>query len=276
MTENQEVRIIDPTNRIKEAYGSPLFLTLAILVSAATLAGLMLWSSFNILYILTTIGMWIAYAAAKKPVFDSNNKGLSMISGTAKAAKIIMLVAAIILLVCAIILTGVCAVMIPALAEEDVMMTIYDLEYYLEQEAGMALTIDEELNALLYEAFGDALFSAAALITAVFVIMIVVFFFVGIILLVLSLTFYKTLHKFCRSVCENVKCGAPIEKANSLKAWLIVLGVFSAIGALGSLVYLDISAIAEAGIYIVGYVWVKKYFCETEPVAAPSAETTQI
>ena len=275
MTENQEVKIIDPANRIKEAYSSPLFLTLSILVSIATAAGLM-WGRVNVLYLLTTIGMWLAFAAAKKPVFDSNNKGLTMISGTAKAAKIVIMVAAIVLLVCAVILTACCAVIIPALAEEDAMITIYDLEYYIEQETGGEFAMDEDLTYFLYEVVGDTLFSAAALVTAVLVMLIVLFFFLGVVMLVLSLTFYKTLHKFCRSVCENVKCGAPIEKASSLKTWLLVLGVFAAIGAVGALAYFDIASIAEAGIYIVGYVWVNKYFCEKSYIAAPSAETTEI
>lgn len=237
----------------------------------------MAFGNFNVFYILTTIGMWLVFAAAKKPVFDSDNKGLTMISGTAKAAKIVIMVAAIVLLVCAVVLTACCAVIIPALAEEeDVMITIYDLEYYIEQEIGSELSMDEDLTYLLYESFGDTLFSAAALVTAVFVMLIVLFFFVGIIMLVMSLTFYKTLHKFCKSVCENVKCGAPIEKASSLKTWLIVLGAFAAIGAVGSLVYFDITSIAEAGIYIVGYVWINKYFCEKSSIESPSAQTTEI
>ena len=274
MTYEQE-RITDPTGRIKEAYGSPLFLAIAIIMSAVTLMSLYS-GGINVFYVLTVVGMWITFDAAKKDVFDSKVKGLTIISGTAKATMIVMRVAAIILIVCSIVMIALCATAAPFLEENDKMITVNDVEHYMEQELEIDLTVEEELRLFLHETFGDALFSAAALLKAVLVILAAGMLIGGVLMLVLSLTFYKTWHRFCRSVCENVKHGAPIEKANSLKAWLIVLSVFAVIGALGAIAYLDIAAMAEAALYIVGYVWIKKYFCEIEPVAAPSVENTDI
>ena len=265
MTENQEVKIIDPVNRLKEAFGSPLFLTLAILVSVVTGVGIFLFS-FNIFYILTTIGVWLVYASAKSDG-ALNSNGLAMISGTAKAVKIVSLVMAILIIVLAVVFAGLCSVSIPSIMEED--LTVYDLKaavYEALEESGAVVSINgstiEEVFDALEEAVGTAGISLSSFFVIFIVIVAVSLLIIGAVLLVLSLTFCRTLHKFHKSVCENAKCGAEIQKAKSLKVWLMVLGILSAIGALSAGVEVSmLSSFAGAGVYIVGSVWVSKYFC---------------
>ena len=268
MTENQEVKIIDPANRLKEAFGSPLFLALAILVSIVTGIGIF-FSSFDIFYILTTIGVWLVYASAKSngPL---SSTGLAMISGTAKAIKIVSLVLAILLIVLAVVFAGICSVSIPSIIEEDI--TVPELKYAVYEaleESGVSVSINDSTIEEVFDALEEAVDSAEIPLSAFFVIFIVVIelfiLICGVVMLVLSLTFYRTLHKFHKSVCENARYISEIQKAKSLKVWLMVLGILSAIGSLSTVGELTmISSLAGAAVYIVGSVFVGKYFC-SEP-----------
>ena len=251
MTENQENIIIDPANRIRDAYASPIFLALAILTSGAAILGL------NLLYALAAIAMWITYAAAKGTA--DMTSGLAFISGVAKAAKIVMRVAGILLIVCAVLLAAVGVVAMGMVEEYDRPLTVYDIDGYIEDEMGEYIT-DEARGELfdgLYEILGEGSYAATALALIVIVAIVTFVLVSGIIYVVLAGTFYSALHKFSRSVCENAKNGAPIEKAKALSVWLIVMGVFSVFALADELA---LSVILCAAVYILGSVWIKKYF----------------
>ena len=267
MTENQEVKIIDPANRLKEAFGSPFFLALAILVSIVTGIGIY-FSSYNIFYILTTIGVWIVYASAKSDG-PLSSTGLAMISGTAKAVKIVALVLAILVLVLAVIVGGLCSVWLPSV-DEDV--TVSELKADVCEaldKNGIFISVNDLTLNEIFDALEEGTKTAEISLRSFLVILIVVaelfLFIYGGVMLVLSLTFYRTLHKFHKSVCENARYISEIQKAKSLKVWLMVLGILSAIGSLSTVGELTmISSLAGAAVYIVGSVFVGKYFC-SEP-----------
>ena len=269
MYENNEERIIDPTNQLRRAFYSPLFLTLCILVSVVTFFELMA-GSINPIYILVTIGSWLVYASALRGG-RLDHSGLAIISGTAKAMKILCIVLAIILLVCTavVIVTGIFSVTTFSI-EYDTEITVRQFFDMLQNELiNENPTLD--LNAIGFYEFRDAIiertdnakFSISGVILASFVISSVVMAVVGALLLVMGLTFYKTLHTFHKSVCLNAQNGlSGIKKANSLRVWLMVIGILSAIGSIPlSINPITLSSLASAGVYIVGSVFVSKYFC---------------
>lgn len=231
-----EVEITPPPaqpHRVTLAVKSQMFLTAAILMSisvgvyfVSTLAAGNL--SVDIFQLLIMIGMWVAYSNASKTPDEKAipANGLNMISGTVKALRIVSLVLSIIFIVCAVICIAVGAFV----GQNEAVFDSFKQGYLEGIGANSVLTIN-----------GSALFDLRDLVKApdvamtFMIIMGVVFLVFAIILLVVFyFLFLKTLHRFTYSVCENVKYGTPIEKANSAWAWLFVLGILSAIFSLGN------------------------------------------
>lgn len=274
MTENVNVSTKAPTARLIEALSSPLFLTLAVLLSVVTGASL-IGGSINILYLLSMIGAWLVYTSAKK--YELNDKGLALISGTSKAAKIICLVVSIFLIVMAVVfafgVSGIISELPEKLTAESIMNTIDETM----AKGNLKLdkyTYDTVQKALIEIEKAMGTTNISVFFSVLLITLVAVMFVVGVVTLVLSLTFYKTLHKFNKSVCERARMGAEIKKASSLRVWLMVFGIISGIGALSSIsaFYLVGSAasLAQAGVYIVGSIWIGKYFMDVPAVEEKS------
>lgn len=274
MTENVNVSTKAPTARLIEALSSPLFLTLAVLLSVVTGASL-IGGSINILYLLSMIGAWLVYTSAKK--YELNDKGLALISGTSKAAKIICLVVSIFLIVMAVVfafgVSGIISELPEKLTAESIMNTIDETM----AKGNLKLdkyTYDTVQKALIEIEKAMGTTNISVFFSVLLITLVAVMFVVGVVILVLSLTFYKTLHKFNKSVCERARMGAEIKKASSLRVWLMVFGIISGIGALSSIsmFYLVGSAasLAQAGVYIVGSIWIGKYFMDVPAVEEKS------
>lgn len=259
MNEQNEQR---QTNLVREACSSPLFLALSIIVSVATLI-----SFYNVFYILLTIGMWLAFASAKSKDAKMKGNGLKLLSGTAKAIRIVALVIAIIIIVFSIISLIVVSFVGPDLAHEidsgvisvDSIAGIVS-DYYEEY-------FDEKLPSDVYEALQEyeSLLSGSDISVGTLLCIVLIFLsisgvFFGAFYLVLSLTFFRFLHKFIRSVfLYNENNGGTIEKSKAVKGWLIVMGILSAIGSF-ALVFSNPLYLAEPAMLIVAYIWVGKYF----------------
>ena len=270
MNEEQEIKISDPTNQgggvffspMFMAFSSPLFLTLCILVS--TVAGVSLISgSINVIYVLITIGAWMTYASALKG--ELNRSGLAMISGTTKAVKIIFIVAGAILIVCSIMIAALSGSAIQEMLKDGEIKSFADLfksgtGNYLDVsiKASGLDTFIAELDAALKES-GVPI---GALLEAFLFGISIGLFVGGALMLVMAFTFYRTLHKFHKSVCLNAKYGtSEIKSAKAAKVWLLVLGILGAIGALSTPISVALLPhLANAGVYIVGYVFISRHF----------------
>ena len=269
MNENYEERIVDPTNHLKTAFSSPLFLALCILVSAVSVLSLMA-GAINVIYILITIGSWIVYASALNSSRISH-AGLAMISGTAKAIKIIITVAAIILFVCTAVTIFLSIFAVTTVAIEGQTITVEKL-FDVIQNTILKENPNFDLRAIGFYELRDAVLAEVGyhvellvsdILLTIWVASSIVTALAGAIYLVMGLTFYKTLHTFHKSVCLNAQNGiSGIKKANSLRVWLIVLGALTAIGSL-PLMVINLSGLATAGVYIVGAVFISKYFCSS-------------
>lgn len=257
MTEQYESR---QTNIVREAFASPLFLAFSILMSVATIV-----NYFNVFYILATIGMWIAFASAKSKDVKMKSSGIKLLSGTAKAFKIFSLVLSIIIIVSCLFTTIIFAASGNSISEKIDEKIITSNDSFAdfvnsEYEKSCNRPLPEEIYKGLEE-FDAIGISIGKLICIVIVCLSLAGLFVGIIYLVLALTFYRFLHKFIRSVClYNENDGGIIEKATAVKIWLIVLGIFSAIGSI-TLAFANPLLLSVPAMLIVGYAWVGKYFC---------------
>ena len=275
MNENENIRIKLPTDKLAEAFSSPLYLTLAVLVSIVTGASLLGGGGIEIFYLLTTIGAWLVYAAAKKN--EMSSEGMAIISGTSKAVRIVSLVLAILVLVIAVIMTfGVSFIIsdIPENMSAEALMKVIDREM-----VDGNLELDAQTYGLIRDTLYEVERAADGMDLSVFVgifliIVTVVLYVVGAVLLVFSLTFYKTLHKFNKSLCEHARMGAEVKKASSLRVWLMVLGIISGIGAISGPNLFNPFALASsmsgAAVYIIGSVWIGKYFLDEAVNKEPS------
>ena len=199
-------------DRVRAVVGSGAFLAICILITAATALS-MLAGMFDVVDILLTIFLWLAYGAAKKGT--GLGDGLRRVSGTVYAMYIIVNVASIIVMVCGVILAAL-----------SPMLTNLPLEEY-EGEIMSMLEMPAELE--LPELAGAG-------VGFILVTFGIAFVLVGAVFLVFNLLSTKKIHKFAKSLYMSVNSGtAALEKVSAAKNWLMVFGVFGAISAVSSI-----------------------------------------
>lgn len=237
------------------AVKSPLFLTVAILMSISVgIKAITALSANNlsvdIIGLLIMIGMWIAYVNASKTPKEQAipANGLNMISGTVKAMRIISLVVSIIFIVCSLIL-----ILLGVVINQNEAIYHNFRTGYLEGIGSQSLLVG---GKVIYD-FRDLIATPEAAMRCLIGIGVVLMFVAIVILVVYYFLFLKTLHRFTYSVCENVKNGTPIEKANSVWVWLLVLGIISAVFSLDNLLVNGPSVAAQ----IISAVLILNNFC---------------
>lgn len=242
-----------PTIDFHAIFSSGLFLALCILMTVVTAtsaisidleSGHMNYNlGVDVISLLVTIGMWMAFAAAKKTDIPFPSNGLRIASGTVYAMRVIAWVVAVIFLVCAIICV-VCGTLLPA--------------EILQNSAEFNITFDAELRDALSTFMDDDMIDVylhgadwATILPLVFIACGIFIAIVAIVVMILNVTFYKRLHLFVQSVYRNVdNPAAKIRYANGTYIWLLVMGILSIFSGLGGIVM------------IVGAVFVKKYFAD--------------
>lgn len=195
--------------RFNSAFTQPIFLVICILLTVATVLSAFKFTigsgsvnvgvSFNIIWLLLTIGAWIIYGKAKKGT--SPLAGMKLVSGVVKVYYILKYVA-----------YGFIFFFVWMLA---IGMSIFNL------------TLSPYLDSLIGGIF--SMWSGAASILMHFSLAIIVTVFIagGI---VLNAVFYRKVPKFTKSAClvedgkaENVEC------ANVARGWYIAAGIFAAV-----------------------------------------------
>lgn len=214
-----------------------LFMIIAILTTAATAVQLIA-SSINLIALLITIFMWLAYSKAQKGELDRNN--LRHVSGTVYAMYIIFNVAAIMLIVSGA-LTALTLGLAASEFPSEILMEIDD--------------VPTEMLELLLGAGGIAL--------GVFVVVM------GVVMLLISIFCYKRLHRFAKSLYESIDTlqFAFVHQQTAYN-WLLVIGILDAISAFGTMAGNPLNGVATgctAAAYIVGALLVKKHFLEPQP-----------
>lgn len=195
--------------RFNSAFTQPLFLVICILLTVATVLSAFKFTigsgsvnvgvSFNIIWLLLTIGAWIIYGKAKKGT--SPLAGMKLVSGVVKVYYILKYVA-----------YGFIIFFVWMLA---IGMSIFNL------------TLSPYLDSLIGGIF--SMWSGAASILMRFSLAIIVTVFIagGI---VLNAVFYRKVPKFTKSAClvEDGKV-EKVECADIARGWYKVVGVITAV-----------------------------------------------
>ena len=206
-------------NRILNILKDNLFFVICILVTASAACNIFA-GQLDLLNILASVFLWLLYAQVQKNAIDSTH--LRSLSGTVYASYVLTNV------LCVII--GVCGILIAAL------VGIFGDEIISEIP---------ELNI-------DGALEGVVALSTVLVAMIVGIAFVVIAIVGFLLNYFGTrnIHRFLKSVYQSVACGElKLVKCKTAHNWLMVLGVLSGLGALGSLTDLDVfSFVASGGI----------------------------
>lgn len=215
-----------------------LFMIIAILTTAATAVQLIAGNGINLIALLVTIFMWLAYSKAQKGELDRNN--LRHVSGTVYAMYIIFNVAAIMLIVSGALVAltmGLAAGSIPT----DLVMDI------------------DEVPAMVLEWFLGA---GGIVVGAIIALM-------GGGMLLISIFCYKRLHRFAKSLYESIDTlQFAFVHQQSAYGWLLAIGIIDAISAAGVMADDLLSGVAAgctAAAYIVSAVLVKKHFLDPQP-----------
>jgi hypothetical protein len=215
-----------------------LFLLICILMSVS--CGVQLVGSGpNVLSILFTIFLWLAYAQGRTGTVDA--KHLRCISGTVYAQYVIVNVGAILVIVIGIILGFAFGTLANNLEIVTEVLSSLDLS------AANIMDIQE-----VFSAVGG---------TVIFVI----FALTGAAMLVLNLFSNRYLHRFAKSVYQSMETGTlELKHTKAAYAWLYVFGIFSGLSLLGNIGSGDLMLIAAdltgCAMPIFAAVLIKKYF----------------
>ena len=239
----EPVVTLEPEPIIKKpilAVKDNLFLVMCILISVATVF------SFELIELLLAIGMWIAYANVKS---DKSLVSPAKLCATAmKVGYILTWVVSVIALVCGIILL-VSSVALPAIfAEAGALDVIYE---------------SEELG-LIFDEFATMGIAQELLILMAFIFLSVFLIVLCVVMILLNIFFIKNAYKFAESVRDNIEYDGPILKAKTVSTWVLVLAIFQGVSALGSIGNFSafVSTGATVALFIITYMWLKKYFVE--------------
>ncbi len=247
-------------NAVLAALKDNLFLVICILMTIGV--GLpILKGSFAIINILFTAFLWITYASATKNKVDvSSIKGAS---GTAFANYIIMYVLSGLF----VVLGGLLALIFSLVSN--------NAEFYSTFMQGFAAGFGEGweqylpiANAIL-KIPGIVLFAILALAAG------------G--MLVVNIFYFRNLHKLVKSVYSGVLTHNPnFEKVETVRIWMLVLGIMSAVSAVSSVltsgIIIGVSSIALAAAQIIAAILIGKYLDGTKiavSAPAPAAETIE-
>ncbi len=217
--------------RYNGIFSDTLFLVSCICVSISTVLGL-LAGSVDVLGVLFTIFMWLTYSSAKSGRISANH--LRKTSGTVYAVRIITWVLVGVLGLLAILSLAASGFLLSLLSTSSLGS---DIDYIGHLLGGG--------GAIL----GVALFIGLLIAAAVAVLV--------------NIFFYGNLHKLAKAFYISIETGnEQLPNIGIIKTLLLVFGILSGIGALGSLEYIPsfIASAASAANYIILSVWLKKNF----------------
>ncbi len=225
--------------RIMSVVQDKLFLAICILMTVSCGCSILSGSLPDIINILFTIFLWLAFASGRKGILPTEH--LRCVSGTVYANYVISNVASGIFIVCGIIIS-VCFGAIAKFGE--------DYLYELMDELGLNLNLSVDIAQIGFAAIG-LIFGFA-------------FIFAAVLILVFNLLGMKKIHRFVKSAYQSVNSPAPyFENPVGAKNWLMFFGVCSVIASLSSLGSGIVAFVASACLGVAGIlasVLIGKYF----------------
>ncbi len=247
-----------PKYDLKKAFGSPLFLTLCLLVSIG--AGAALFSGqILIFHIIACIGMWMTYASARSEQPTVEAGGFSLVSGTLKVERIFIWIA-----------VGLCALSAVLLILSTALGTFNNMQikdiFSMVDPSIVDMMLDPaeadvpaasaDLYIKMMEWILSTTVSDLLLILGIFEIVFTVF------LVLYNIFCFRYLCGFSKSIAQYAK-GETEELAytTAAPAWALVIGIFYALSIFSSasaMMFISNSCLAVA--FIMAFVFSKKYF----------------
>lgn len=255
VSEAIDLEALRPRLDLRAAFGSGMFLAICIIMTILTAAssfsitisesGFSTNFGIDVISLLITIGLWITYSSAKSAESPLKKSGLTIVSGSIKAIRILIWVSTSMILVSGVII-AVAALLVPDTFYDEFVETVR-MEFNPEE-------FREAMAALLGQDFIDTYLrdvDYAVVIPIVLVALGIILCFAMVIALIFNVTFYKRLHQFAKSMCRCAEDPDALpEHANTVAIWLLVLGILSIFSGLTGV------------IMILGYVFIKKYIVE--------------
>ena len=221
--------------RILAMLNSPLYLAVCILSSAAAMFNLYN-KNFPLIGILITIFLWLIFANAKKGFADSDR--MRCVSGAIFAQYVLIWVA-----VGFLVAVGgvVCLVFANPAGRNMLLSALYNY------------------NGSYVGTLAD-LMSISLLLPAIIVVII------ASVAAMINIFGIRSVHRFAKSLYESAASGnLAVIKRSAAQGWLMVFGIFSAIGAVCSAFGDGVSFLASAcysAVCIIGSVLIGKYFSD--------------
>lgn len=251
-----------PPNAVVEclikACSSTAFLVLCIFMSVAVGASVLMFS-FNVFNILFLVGLWMLRSAA----MSSNASGFGSPLSILKILNLITVIFNWVSVALTVLAAGIFCLLgmfMPPLEEIFAETDIADMFNGLNEGLalyGFDVTFDE---------FQDGFYAVADFLASGGLILIgVIIFIIAIFLALFNIFCYHAIYRCSKSVAKSLLTGEKnFEKVTATANWLLVLGIFSGIGALGSLaaygiVSCAVSSATAVVMFVASHV-LKKYF----------------
>ena len=244
---NMNPQGISPFNSLKD----PLFLTLCILITVLTAL------SFNVITLLLTIGMWMAYVSASKN--ESPISGVKLCSIAVKIDYILTWVASGLLALFGFLFVALSGAMADGIYEILTDSTLADIFESFGAEEALE-EFFETLDEIMFET-GMGLDSFLQILSITLGIGLII---AAIVCVIMNLVYTRNIVKFTTSLKNNLETRAPIVKANTVKVWMLVLAILNGISTLGSISSAGmlglLTSAANLAMFIIAYILMKKYF----------------
>lgn len=240
---------------LKTAFSGTLFLVMCILMTisvAFSFIGALTSGSFaiEIIDLLFVIAMWMVYATSKSADNALSPGGLKLADGTSLAVLVIGWV-----------LFGI--------------FIFFALVFMIVRFANIPLDL-EDLYYAIYSYSGsvfEGMIPSISIISSILLsLLVVVFVIAAVVIALVNLFFFRNLRRFIHSVRGSAASGVlNIQKAKTVRIWIIVIGVISALNAVSNLFQMSekgaLSALAScayAAAIIIAFVWIGQNFLSTE------------
>lgn len=221
--------VVYPLDKAKKILSDPLFLAIAILLSAAVGAGF-LGGGFDILLGLIVAGVWMAYAGVNGENTSLIGKGITLTSVIVKVQYVIVYVAVGIVLFCGLIVFLLFSSLGNSLAE----LGSYTFETFEQAAADMGFYIEATVEEIDYFNKIFAFFSSLSGFALGAIFFGITAFFSAVAVL-FNVLFTGRFAKFLKNASLAVKEGRTVELGDRRCAgWLMAYGIIMAVDAVST------------------------------------------
>ena len=236
-------------------FREPLFLVITILMTVSAVVSLFTGVNFGdnsyeivltaVIPVLFAVALWLIFAEFRtdKPLYKTT--GLAIASGTVKAMFILIWIAVGIVAVVMVLMIVFGSLLVNYLPYPFI-QDLPDIFNDLPGGLGVAYPVSGGIPAPSIPMPTNPGYNAQALSTGMILMICIGGLIVIALLIVVNLCFYRKLHRFTKSLCVSLKNDyLQVECVRPVKAWLIVIAVFSFIAAVNAIRLTPFGAIAS-------------------------------